>query len=1012
MSGDSKTANLPANTTPASTVVVLAQSAAGDADYKVALGDMPVSVAQAAADAATAAATAAVAATDATNKVAAEAALRVTGDAASVSTAASDATAKVAAEAALRVTGDATSVSTAASDATTKANAAQAAAIASAATDATTKANAAQAAAIAASQPVDSDLTAIAALSTTSYGRAFLALADAAAGRTALGLGTAALSASTDFQPVDSDLTAIAALTTTSYGRSVLAAADASALRTLSGSVIGTNVQAFDADLAAIAGLTSAADKGIQFTGAGTAATFDLTTAGKALIDDADAAAQRTTLSAEYTGNKGIASGYSGLDTGGAETAARQPPARRQSAAQQAATMMLARTSGATVEMILGDSQLHTTASAPESTSWPAVYEQLMAMVFNESPRTSGDIPIELWKTGTGVDSPGIKWDVMPTGQNVERGMNYANKTLLATTVAAGSNGVNTSTFAGSGTLNVAAISGWGNGTVVVATGTTPAVITYTGTTGTTLTGCTTTSGGGVMSTGGSVCQRATVTREGTNVVLFYTAYQTGGATALVTINGVSSTTLDNRDGALGAGLFDSGRSANYSAGQAGPITVTVTHSGTGTAFELEKAYFCSNNLTTTYRMLRAGRTGLRLNYIADSATNGPILQTLANRKPHIITIALGINDYIASADSAATLAASLSSFATQARAQYTTFLPTIRYVFQPYTADWLPATWLTTYRAAMRTQCVTDGILFVDASDTVGAYTSASDVLDVSDDGLHFSDRGHRAIGELLFSVSSRGLNPLVVPLDLSSSDSQAMTGTSGIARLWGSTGAGINLQRDTGAATAINGQLGFFGFQGAVDAFRQMAFGAAVRARAEEAFTPSTSMAGLRIQTTPAGSALGVGLRDVAGWSGTGDYFQGGTLAAATAIISAAGGITSLSPSAGIGYAAGAGGAVTQATNKSTGCTLNNVCGQITMNSATLNAGTSVSFTFTNSRIAATDVIGICVGSGATINTYQVGVDNVAAGSCRVHVRNVSGSSATEAIVLNFKVDKAVAS
>jgi hypothetical protein len=51
-----------------------------------------------------------------------------------------------------------------------------------------------------------------------------------------------------------------------------------------------------DAELAAIGGLTSAADKGIQFTGSGTAGTFDLTTAGKALLDDADAAAQRTTL--------------------------------------------------------------------------------------------------------------------------------------------------------------------------------------------------------------------------------------------------------------------------------------------------------------------------------------------------------------------------------------------------------------------------------------------------------------------------------------------------------------------------------------------------------------------------------------------------------------------------------------------------------------------------------------------------------------------------------------------
>lgn len=107
-------------------------------------------------------------------------------------------------------------------------------------------ASGAAAAAQAASQPVDSDLTAIAALTTTAFGRALLELADAAAGRAAFSLGTAAQNNTGDFdaagaaaaaaaasQPLDSDLTAIAALSTTAFGRSFLDRADAAAGRTL-----------------------------------------------------------------------------------------------------------------------------------------------------------------------------------------------------------------------------------------------------------------------------------------------------------------------------------------------------------------------------------------------------------------------------------------------------------------------------------------------------------------------------------------------------------------------------------------------------------------------------------------------------------------------------------------------------------------------------------------------------------------------------------------------------------
>lgn len=80
-------------------------------------------------------------------------------------------------------------------------------------------------------QPSDTDLTAIAALSTTSFGRSFLTLADASSGRTYINAETsgAAASAQAASQPLDSDLTAIAGLVTTTYGRSKLTLADAAA---------------------------------------------------------------------------------------------------------------------------------------------------------------------------------------------------------------------------------------------------------------------------------------------------------------------------------------------------------------------------------------------------------------------------------------------------------------------------------------------------------------------------------------------------------------------------------------------------------------------------------------------------------------------------------------------------------------------------------------------------------------------------------------------------------------
>lgn len=118
---------------------------------------------------------------------------------------------------------------------------------------------------------------------------------------------------------------------------------------------------------------------------------------------------------------------------------------------------------------------------------------------------------------------------------------------------------------------------------------------------------------------------------------------------------------------------------------------------------------------------------------------------------------------------------------------------------------------------------------------------------------------------------------------------------------------------------------------------------------------------------------------------------------------------------PAQGLGYStagAGTGGTIAQATSKSTGVTLNTLCGAITMNNANLAATTSVGFTLTNSQIAATDTVIVNIKSGATVDSYTVTVDTVAAGSCRISLRNYTAGGLAEAVVLNFAVLKAVAS
>lgn len=108
--------------------------------------------------------------------------------------------------------------------------------------------------------------------------------------------------------------------------------------------------------------------------------------------------------------------------------------------------------------------------------------------------------------------------------------------------------------------------------------------------------------------------------------------------------------------------------------------------------------------------------------------------------------------------------------------------------------------------------------------------------------------------------------------------------------------------------------------------------------------------------------------------------------------------------------GYATGAGGTVTQLTSKSTGVTLNKVCGAITMHNAALAANTIVSFTLTNNTIAVGDTVYVIHSSGGTAAAYIPWANNVAAGSCQISVRNMTAGSLSQAIVLTFFVLKGV--
>jgi hypothetical protein len=128
---------------------------------------------------------------------------------------------------------------------------------------------------------------------------------------------------------------------------------------------------------------------------------------------------------------------------------------------------------------------------------------------------------------------------------------------------------------------------------------------------------------------------------------------------------------------------------------------------------------------------------------------------------------------------------------------------------------------------------------------------------------------------------------------------------------------------------------------------------------------------------------------------------------IGAATGTSLAVTGAVTSSGTAGVGYATGAGGTVTQGSSRTTGVTINKTSGAITLFSAAGSA-TATTFTVTNSTVAATDVIILSQKSGTDL--YDLMVTAVGAGSFNITFRTTGGTT-TEQPVFNFVVIKGVA-
>lgn len=162
-------------------------------------------------------------------------------------------------------------------------------------------------------------------------------------------------------------------------------------------------------------------------------------------------------------------------------------------------------------------------------------------------------------------------------------------------------------------------------------------------------------------------------------------------------------------------------------------------------------------------------------------------------------------------------------------------------------------------------------------------------------------------------------------------------------------------------------------------------------------------------------ANTIIGQGVASTTLATGTGNILIGTSSAVDTAAsgtnttLNIGGLITGdLAAAGAFGYATGHGGTITQLTSRATGVQLDQACGEITLFTAAGSA-TAASFTVTDAKVAATDIIVPNVKSGT--NKYLVFVTAKAAGSFELTFQT-TGGTASDAPVFSYCVFKGVAS